>query len=76
LKCRNTGYSGRQGVYEIMPLSKSLIKTISAASDIQSLRETAVKVGMVPLRLAGAEKVVKGITSIEEVMRMTPEPES
>jgi general secretion pathway protein E len=76
LKCRNTGYSGRQGVYEIMPLSKPLIKTISAASDIQSLRETAVKVGMVPLRLAGAEKVVKGITSIEEVMRMTPEPES
>jgi general secretion pathway protein E len=59
-----------------MPLSKSLIKTISAASDIQSLREIAVKVGMVPLRLAGAEKVVKGITSIEEVMRMTPEPES
>lgn len=76
LECRNTGYSGRQGVYEIMPLSKSLIKTISAASDIQSLREIAVKVGMVPLRLAGAEKVVKGITSIEEVMRMTPEPES
>jgi general secretion pathway protein E len=76
LKCRNTGYSGRQGVYEIMPLSKPLIKTISAASDIQSLREIAVKVGMVPLRLAGAEKVVKGITSIEEVMRMTPEPES
>jgi general secretion pathway protein E len=76
LECRNTGYSGRQGVYEIMPLSKPLIKTIGANSDIQSLRATAVKIGMVPLRLAGAEKVIKGITSIEEVMRVTPEPES
>jgi general secretion pathway protein E len=76
LKCRNTGYSGRQGVYEIMPLSKSLIKTIAANSDIQPLRERAVKLGMKPLRLAGAEKVANGITSIEEVMRVTPEPES
>ncbi|MGB1868809.1 MAG: GspE/PulE family protein [Porticoccaceae bacterium] len=76
LKCRNTGYSGRQGVYEIMPLSKSLIKIISANSDIQPLRERAVKLGMKPLRLAGAEKVAHGIASIEEVMRVTPEPES
>ena len=76
LDCRNTGYSGRQGVYEIMPLSKQLIKTIGATSDIQSLRDRAVKIGMVPLRLAGAEKVIRGITSIEEVMRVTPEPES
>ena len=76
LDCRNTGYSGRQGVYEIMPLSKPLIKTIGATSDIQSLRDRAVKIGMVPLRLAGAEKVIRGITSIEEVMCVTPEPES
>ena len=76
LDCRNTGYSGRQGVYEIMPLSKPLIKTIGATNDIQSLRDRAVKIGMVPLRLAGAEKVIRGITSIEEVMRVTPEPES
>jgi len=59
-----------------MPLSKPLIKTIGATSDIQSLRDRAVKIGMVPLRLAGAEKVIRGITSIEEVMRVTPEPES
>ena len=59
-----------------MPLSKPLIKTIGANSDIQSLRATAVKIGMVPLRLAGTEKVIKSITSIEEVMRVTPEPES
>ncbi len=73
LECRNTGYSGRQGVYEIMALSKPLLAEISGHSDIQSIREVAVKLGMKPLRLAGAEKVAAGITSIAEVMRVTPE---
>ena len=73
LDCRNTGYSGRQGVYEIMPISKPLINAISATSDIQSLQDHAVKLGMKPLRLAGGKKVAMGITSIEEVMRVTPE---
>lgn len=73
LECRNTGYSGRQGVYEIMPLSKPLLAEISGHSDIQSIREVAVKLGMNTLRLAGAQKVAAGITSIAEVMRVTPE---
>ena len=73
LECRNTGYAGRQGVYEIMPLTKQLMSNIGATGDIQTLRETAVKMGMKPLRLAGAEKVIMGVTSIEEVMRVTPE---
>ena len=73
LECRNTGYSGRQGVYEIMPLSKPLLAEISGQSDIQSIREVAVKLGMNALRLAGAQKVAAGITSIAEVMRVTPE---
>ena len=73
LECRNSGYAGRQGVYEIMPLTKQLMSNISATGDIQTLRETAVKMGMKPLRLAGAEKVIMGVTSIEEVMRVTPE---
>lgn len=73
LECRNTGYAGRQGVYEIMPLTKQLMSNISTTGDIQTLRETAVKMGMKPLRLAGAEKVIMGVTSIEEVMRVTPE---
>ena len=56
-----------------MPLTKQLMSNISATGDIQTLRETAVKMGMKPLRLAGAEKVIMGVTSIEEVMRVTPE---
>ena len=73
LECRNTGYSGRQGVYEIMPLSKPLLAEINGHSDIQSIREVAVKLGINILRLAGAEKIAAGITSIAEVMRVIPE---
>ena len=73
LECRNTGYAGRQGVYEIMPLSSALLSAISVDTDIQQIRQAAVKQGMKPLRLAGAEKVAEGITSVEEVMRVTPE---
>jgi general secretion pathway protein E len=73
LECRNTGYAGRQGVYEIMPLSSALLSAISIDTDIQQIRQAAVKQGMKPLRLAGAEKVAEGITSVEEVMRVTPE---
>jgi general secretion pathway protein E len=56
-----------------MPLSKPLLAEISGQSDIQSIREVAVKLGMNALRLAGAQKVAAGITSIAEVMRVTPE---
>ena len=73
LECRNTGYAGRQGVYEIMPLSSALLSAIGADTDIQQIRQAAVAEGMKPLRLAGAEKVAEGVTSIEEVMRVTPE---
>ncbi|MDG2500787.1 MAG: GspE/PulE family protein [Porticoccaceae bacterium] len=73
LECRNTGYAGRQGVYEIMPLSSAPLSAIGADTDIQQIRQAAVAEGMKPLRLAGAEKVAEGVTSIEEVMRVTPE---
>ena len=69
----NTGYSGRQAVYEIMPISKPLLAEINGHSDIQSIRGVAVKLGINILGLAGAEKVAAGITSIAEVMRVTPE---
>lgn len=56
-----------------MPLNNILFKEIGRDTDIAVLREKAIKLGMKPLRLAGAEKVAAGITSIEEVMRVTPE---
>ena len=73
LECRNTGYLGREGIYEIMPLTNALLTYISSEADIQEIRQEAISQGMKTLRIAGAEKVAAGITSMEEVLRVTPE---
>ncbi len=75
LECRDTGYRGRAGVYEIMQLSDSLKPFISADTDLLSLRRQAFKEGMRSLRLSGAQKVAAGLTTIEEVLRVTPQSE-
>lgn len=71
--CRNTGFAGRIGIYEILENSVSLQKIIVAGCDINQLQKQAIKEGMRPLRLSGAEKVAAGMTTIEEVMRVAPE---
>ncbi|MBA4286383.1 MAG: type II secretion system protein E [Xanthomonadaceae bacterium] len=68
LECRETGYLGRVGIYEIMPMSKTLNAVIGADADLIALREQALKEGMMPLRIAGCAKVATGATSIEEVL--------
>ncbi len=75
LECRNTGYYGRQGIYEIMPLSDSLHPIITDHCDLIALRKQAMREGMRSLRLSGAQKVAQGLTTIEEVMRVSPSPE-
>ena len=72
LECRNTGYMGRIGLYEIMPLSPELKSMVSAHTDLAKLRERAMKAGMQPLRIAGARKVAAGQTTIEEVLKVAP----
>jgi len=72
LECRNTGYLGRQGVYEIMPLSDSLQELITNECDLLALRKQSMREGMRTLRLSGAQKVAQGLTTIEEVMRVAP----
>ena len=73
LKCRNTGYLGRTGAYEIMPVEGSLKDQITEDCDISALRRDAYRGGMMSLRLSGAQKVAAGLTTIEEVLRITPE---
>ncbi len=73
LECRNTGYKGRAGVYEVMPLTEPLKRQISEQIDLTELRKTALREGMHSLRLSGAHKVAAGQTTIEEVLRVTPE---
>ncbi|WP_263143878.1 GspE/PulE family protein [Pseudomonas sp. RIT-PI-AD] len=75
LECRDTGYRGRAGVYEIMVLSEQVKAHISADTDLGALRRQAFKEGMRSLRLSGAQKVASGLTTIEEVLRVTPQSE-
>jgi general secretion pathway protein E len=75
LECRDTGYRGRAGVYEIMLLSDAIKPLITADTDLVALRRAAFKEGMRSLRLSGAQKVAAGLTTIEEVLRVTPQSE-
>ncbi|MBX2810132.1 MAG: GspE/PulE family protein [Cellvibrionaceae bacterium] len=75
LECRNTGYLGRQGIYEIMPLSDTLKRQLSDQCDINMIRKTAMKEGMHSLRLSGAQKIADGLTTVEEVLRVAPSVE-
>ncbi|UVJ44240.1 ATPase, T2SS/T4P/T4SS family [Pseudomonas sp. LS1212] len=75
LECRDTGYRGRAGVYEILQLSDSLKALINADTDLLALKRQALKEGMRSLRLSGAQKVAAGLTTIEEVLRVTPRNE-
>ncbi|MDB6143369.1 MAG: type secretion system protein [Pseudomonas sp.] len=74
-ECRNTGYRGRAGVYEIMLMSDNVKGLISADLDLTAMRRQAFKEGMRSLRLSGAQKVSAGLTTVEEVLRVTPQSE-
>lgn len=76
IECRNTGFMGRLGLFEMLPLSRDLKHLISQNAELESLRRQAIKDGYKPMRLAGAQKVAKGLTTIEEVLRVTPIPMS
>ena len=70
--CRHTGYQGRIGLYEIMPLSNELKKLVAADVNLDSLKQQAYREGVQPLRLSGAKRISEGLTTIEEVMRVVP----
>ena len=70
--CRHTGYKGRVGIYEFMPVSLESKQMIGANANLTQLREQAKKEGIEPLRIAGARKVVEGMTTLEEVLRVVP----
>ncbi|MDN3440632.1 GspE/PulE family protein [Psychrobacter sp. APC 3279] len=70
--CRHTGYQGRVGLYEIMPLSNELKKLVAADTNLDVLKQQAYREGLQPLRLSGAKRISEGVTTIEEVMRVVP----
>ena len=67
----HTGYRGRMAVYEIMPMSESLKKLVVDKADANVLREQALAEGMYFLRDDGIRKVLEGMTTLSEVVRVT-----
>ena len=72
LECRNTGFLGRQGLYEMLNMTGALRELIIAGADGSALRKAAWKAGLKPLRIRGAHKVAEGQTTIAEVLRVAP----
>ena len=71
LKCRSTGYLGRSGIYEILPVTEAIKRHIQPECDTEVLKDTARKEGMVTLRENAVRKLLKGRTTYQEVLRVT-----
>jgi len=69
--CAGTGLKGRQGLYEVMFMTQVIKKCVMQNVDVQVLRDTAITEGMLSLRMDGWLKVLKGLTTLEQVIRET-----
>jgi general secretion pathway protein E len=76
LDCRNTGFFGRVGLYEMLTVSPTLRSLIRPEMELDAFTHAAIGEGMRPLRLAGAEKIAQGLTTVEEVLSILPHRES
>ncbi len=70
-QCFNSGYKGRHGIYELMPVSNSIKRQLTKNADAARLRQCALEEGMLSLRNNGSALVREGITTVEEVLRVT-----
>jgi type IV pilus assembly protein PilB len=69
--CNGTGYKGRVALYEVMRFSDSLKEMVLQGSSTAELKTAAIKGGMITLRMSGISKVLDGVTTTEEIMRVT-----
>jgi general secretion pathway protein E len=72
LECRNTGFRGRAGIYEILTLTHPIKALITKDTDLAKIRDQAYKDGMKSLRISGAMKINVGATTLEEVLKVAP----
>ncbi len=70
-KCRQTGYSGRVGLYELLAVDDQLRDVIARNPNVAEFRRICQERGMVPLRADGMRKVGKGLTTVPEILRVT-----
>ena len=71
--CHNKGYRGRAGIHELLLLTDAIRALVMARADAATIRRAAVASGMRTLRDDGAEKILAGLTTVEEVIRVTQE---
>jgi len=72
-ECKHTGYLGRIGIYEILPMNTELQKMVADNNELNSLRAAALKQGMRSLRISGAQKIAEGLTTLEEIFSVIPD---
>ena len=72
-RCNGTGYSGRTGVYEVLPITEEVRRLAIRNADASEIKACAMEQGMRTLRDDGAHKVLSGLTTLEEVLRVTAE---
>jgi type IV pilus assembly protein PilB len=70
-ECNNTGYSGRTGIFEVMPISPEIERMITTKASSADIRQQAITEGMLTLRTAALEKLKKGVTTASEVLAVT-----
>jgi type IV pilus assembly protein PilB len=69
--CNNTGYRGRQGVYEVMPITNRLRDLVLDRAAASAIKEAAIAEGMLTLRRDGLQKLMRGLTTAEEILKET-----
>jgi len=72
LECRQTGFLGRLGLYEMLEMTNTIKPLVKPGGDLRELRIQAQKDGLLTLRHSGAKKVSQGLTTVDEVLRVTP----
>lgn len=71
--CHSTGHSGRIGIFEVLQISEEIKKLITQKADSDTITKTAIQEGMITMMEDGLAKVQLGVTTVEEVMRVTKE---
>ena len=70
-KCMHSGYKGRIGIFELMMMDDAIRNLTTAKAALEELRKQAISAGMIPLQADGIQKIIEGLTTVEEVMRIT-----
>ena len=72
-ECRGTGYRGRMGIYELFPITEDARSLVLRRAPSRDIRQYAISAGMITLRMDGWRRACEGLTTVEEILRVTQE---